>query len=160
MTRARSGGPPRPLGREELLRQLEGRLEYRWRQRPLLYQALRHPAAVRGNRLKSNQRLEFLGDAVLDGVVAVHLMQVHPEADEGFLTELRARMVREDNLADKGTNLGLRTLVEVPERDLSLRDLKSTVADAMEAVIASAFTDSGYDFAVAYRTVMNAGILG
>lgn len=143
---------------------LEGRLDYRWKQRGILLQALRHPSSTsdgrRANRLGSNQRLEFLGDSVLDMVVGMYLMSLHPDADEGFLATTRAKIVNQKALAMRGKNLGIDALVEIEPNSDYLRTQESTIADCLEAIIGSAFVDAEHSFEVAHRVIKNAGVLG
>lgn len=146
--------------RSKALRTLQKTLEYRWVDKQLLAQALRHPSYTRGDRVASNQRLEFIGDSVIDLVVGVELMRLHPEESEGFLAEARAALVNEEALAVRGRALGLHRLVQIQSRGSQLRELDSTAAQCVESVIASAFVDSGCDFNVACRVVRNAGVIG
>lgn len=133
-------------------------LDYRWRDVGLLSKALRHPSFT-GNRTMSNQRLEFIGDSVLDLVVGLHLMKTFPDQNEGFLAETRSSLVNEEALANRGRALGLHELVQVQTKGARLRQLDSTAAQCVEAVIGAAFIDSSFDFMVALRVVRNAGVL-
>jgi ribonuclease-3 len=141
------------------LRRLQKALDYRWSDRKLLQQALRHPSYTGGNRIESNQRLEFIGDSVIDLVVGMELMRLHPLENEGFLATTRASLVNEVALASKGRALELHRLVQVQSKGPQLRQLDSTSAQCMEAVVGSAFIDSGCDFGVALRVVRNAGVI-
>lgn len=140
------------------LRRLQGLLDYRWGERKLLAQALRHPSYTLGNRIESNQRLEFIGDSVIDLVVGVELMRRYPSENEGFLAKARTSLVNGAALADRGRALGLHRLIQIGHPP-GLRQLDSTAADCMEAVVGSAFIDSGRDFGVAIRVVRNAGVI-
>ena len=155
---------PASHDREDGLRRLQVQLEHSWKQREIMLQALRHPSAVSdgrsGNRLSSNQRLEFLGDSVLDLIVVMHLMNVHPTEGEGFLSATRARMVNQKALALRAKNLGLDRLVEIEPRSEYLLSVESTLADCLEAIIGSAFIDAGGDLKVAHTVIKNAGVLG
>ena len=157
------GGPghtgSQNMNRVAGIRKLQRVLEYRWRRRDLLEQALRHPSCVL-NRIESNQRLEFIGDSVIDLVVGIHLMRAHPDESEGFLAQAREALVNEEALATRGRALDLHELVWVQTRGGHLRSLDSTAAECMEAVVGSAFIDSGHDYDVAARVIANAGILG
>lgn len=141
------------------LRRLQRALDYRWRNGELLDKALRHPSFTKGDRTASNQRMEFIGDSVIDLVVGLILMERFPEKNEGFLSEVRASLVNEEALAVRGRALGLHDLVQVQSRAPQLRQLDSTAAQCVEAVIGSAFIDSGYDLWVAFRVVRNAGVI-
>lgn len=149
---------------ENRVRLLEERLDYHWRQREMLFQALRHPSSTadgrRANRLVSNQRLEFLGDSVLDIIVGMHLMEMHPNEGEGFLASTRAAMVNRKTLAARAKELHLDRLVEVEVESEYLKVIDSTMADCFEAVIGSAFLDGGCDLVVIRRIIRNTGVLG
>lgn len=118
-------------------------LSYDFRQADLLTLALTHRS--RGN--PNNERLEFLGDAVLNMVVAELLFRARPDVPEGDLSRLRARIVRERTLAEvaRGLNLGDHVLLGPGELKSGgfLRD--SILADALEAIIGAVFLDGGFD---------------
>ncbi len=115
---------------------------------PRLYKrALRHRSALRkaDADLRSNQRLEFLGDAILGLIVAEHLYQRFPDADEGFLTKTRAKLVNGRSLARCARELGLGAMLEVSanmER-IDGRNKKSVLSDAYEALVGALFLDLG-----------------
>lgn len=110
-----------------------------WEDPSLLRQALTH-CSTGGEH---NQRLEFLGDSVLDLTIGEWLMNRHPEADEGFLSQGRAALVRESSLADMARRLGLgAALIVKPGHDY-LRSVDSVLADAFEAVVGALYQDSG-----------------
>jgi ribonuclease-3 len=147
-------------GRARGLRRLQRDLDYSWADMGLLAQALRHPSYTLGARLGSNQRLEFIGDSVIDLAVGIELMRRHPSENEGFLATMRATLVNDAALAIRGRALMLHRLVQVQFRGQQLRLLDSTAAQCMEAVVGSAFIDSGCDFSVALRVVRKAGVIG
>ncbi len=117
---------------------------------PLLLQALTHPSLANEQRdLPDNQRLEFLGDAVLGLCISELLYQRCPDADEGTLTRLRAQLVNAERLADWGRSQGL-----TPELRLGrgasaggLRESTNVVADAVEACIAATYLENGLEAA-------------
>ncbi|MBS3745120.1 MAG: ribonuclease III [Wenzhouxiangellaceae bacterium] len=121
---------------------LQKALGYRFGQSGLLQQALSHRS--RGNC--NNERLEFLGDAVLNMVVAELLYKARPDVPEGDLSRLRARIVRERTLAEVARELKLGKHVLLGPGELKsggfLRD--SILADALEAVIGAVFLDGGF----------------
>lgn len=121
---------------------LQKALGYRFGQSGLLQQALSHRS--RGN--PNNERLEFLGDAVLNMVVAELLYKARPDVPEGDLSRLRARIVRERTLAEVARELKLGEHVLLGPGELKsggfLRD--SILADALEAVIGAVFLDGGF----------------
>jgi len=120
-------------------------LGYEFRQSDLLRLALTHRS--RGN--PNNERLEFLGDAVLNMVVAGLLFVARPDVPEGDLSRLRARIVRERTLAEVARQLDLGQHVLLGPGELKsggfLRD--SILADALEALIGAVFLDGGFDSA-------------
>jgi ribonuclease-3 len=120
-----------------------------------LYQlALRHKSASKEfvNGLKvSNERLEFLGDAVLSSVVADYMFKKFPYKEEGFLTEMRARIVSRTQLNKLSKKLGLDVLVQ---SDLTGNSPgKSVHGDALEAFVGAMYLDKGYNFTK--KTVLN-----
>ncbi len=111
----------------------------------LYEQALRHRSALSDTVRESNERLEFLGDAVLDFVMAEHLYHRFPQGDEGFLTRLRSRIVNGQALAQCAAELGLGDMISMSDpmhRDGG-RDSATILADALEAVIAALYLDLG-----------------
>lgn len=150
--------------REEALEGLQTRLKYRWRRRALLEKALRHQSTTPTDRTASNQRLEFIGDSVIDLVVGVALLERFPDRSEGFLAIERARLVNQTALAHLGRSLGLHLLALVDRRSpihlqRDLRQADSTASECLEAVVGAAFIDSGLRFDVAVEVVRAAGIL-
>jgi len=116
----------------------------------LLEQAFRHTSFVREqgmDDLASNQRLEFLGDAVLDVIFADFLYLNHPELSEGQLTRLKAALVRKSALASIAValNLGEFLLLGHGEESSGGRDKHSLLADVVEALIGAVFLASGWD---------------
>ncbi len=94
---------------------------------------------------ENNERLEFLGDAVLSMVVAEHLFVKYPFQDEGFLTEIRSRIVKRETLNSLANELGIPKLVELQDRTKGNRG-NSIYGNALEAVIGAVFLDRGYTF--------------
>ncbi len=116
----------------------------------LLEQALVHSSYVNENPslvAGHNERLEFLGDAVLDCIVAEKLYRDLPDLSEGDLTRLRATLVRRDNLANiaRGINLGDFLFMGKGEKASGGRDKTPNLAAALEAVIAAIYLDRGLD---------------
>jgi ribonuclease III len=96
-----------------------------------------------GSRV-SNERLEYLGDAVLSAIVADHLFRMFPYKDEGFLTEMRSRIVSRASLNKLSQKLGIDTLIQVsPDNTNVYRSMKG---DAFEALIGAIYLDKGYSF--------------
>jgi ribonuclease-3 len=94
----------------------------------------------------SNERLEFLGDAVLGSVVAEVLFKLYPYEDEGFLTELRSKIVSRVNLNQLARKLGFEGLIEYDSRVLGSSRQGSLLGDAFEALIGAVYLDKGYNF--------------
>lgn len=92
----------------------------------------------------SNERLEYLGDAILGAVVADVLFKKFPYRDEGFLTEMRARIVSRDNLKQIAMKIGIDQLMSDSMQDSLSR---SVYGDALEALIGAVYKDKGYKIA-------------
>ncbi|MGQ9464074.1 MAG: ribonuclease III [Candidatus Fervidibacter sp.] len=133
--------------REALLRLCE-QLKVKFRRLDLLNTALTHPsycAEFNQGNLPSNQRLEFLGDAVLALVVSEYLYQTYPEMDEGQLTRIKAISVSEPVLhsVSKKLGVGQYLLLGKGEERTGGRDRPSVLADAFEALVGAMFLDKG-----------------
>src|SRR5882672_9664230 len=120
----------------------------------LALEALRHGSYVHERSLapgrevfRSNERLEFLGDAVLGFLIARRVYELFPDAPEGELTRLRASLVREESLAIVARNLGLGELLLLGrgEQRTGGRENATRLADALEAVLAAVLLSSGLD---------------
>lgn len=116
-----------------------------------LYQmAFRHRSVatpIKDGVKNSNERLEFLGDAVLGSVVAELLFKLYPYKDEGFLTELRSKIVSRVNLNQLSRKLGLNEFIEYDARMISYPNKQSSLlGDAFEAMIGAIYVDRGYTF--------------
>ena len=124
-------------------------LGWRFKREALLALALTHPSAASG--AEDNQRLEFLGDAVLQLCVSRALFARHPQMQEGQLTQLRAALVREESLACAARAFGVGAFLRLDHgEELSGgRDKPSVLADAMEAVLAAVYLDGGLEAAAA-----------
>lgn len=137
--------------REEYsLQNLEERIGYRFRNEALLKQALTHSSYTneqRINRAKNYERLEFLGDAVLELVTSDFLFRGSPDIPEGELTKLRASMVCEPSLAfcARDLELGQFILLGRGEEATGGRERDSIISDVMEAVIGAVYLDGGME---------------
>jgi ribonuclease-3 len=122
-----------------------GRLGHDFGAPDLLAQALTH----RSHGARHNERLEFVGDAVLNCVVALALFQRFPQIDEGELSRARASLVNRDTLARLARRLGLGEAVRLGEGELKSggSDRGSILADALEAVFGAVFLDAGFEAA-------------
>lgn len=136
------------------LQGLQERLGYRFRDESLLRLALTHPSVVKETpgQLPDNQRLEFLGDAVLSLVLARHLFATFPALDEGPLTKARAQLVNKQSLATEARriDLGRHLLLSRSEDAGGGRDRPAALADAYEALLGALFLDGGYAAAEAF----------
>ena len=119
-----------------------GALGYRFQDEGLLELALTHRSAAGGN----NERLEFLGDAVLGLVMSEALYSSHPQADEGTLSRLRARLVRRDTLEELARELELGDLLRLGTGELRSGGHRraSILANSLEAVLGAIFLDGGW----------------
>ena len=111
--------------------------------------AFRHKSVaqnVKKGVKNSNERLEFLGDAVLGSVVAEVLFKLYPFEDEGFLTELRSKIVNRSNLNQLARKLGFEQLIQYDNRMVNSTRQGSLLGDAFEALIGAVYLDKGYDF--------------
>ena len=142
------------------LSELQTRLGYAFRDEGLLWLALTHPsvahesaAGAGGNethrRPAHNQRLEFLGDAVLQLVLTRELYEKFPDFDEGPLTKARAKFVNRRTLAERARALGLgaHLILSHGEETHGGRERPSALADTFEALLGAIFLDGGFDVA-------------
>jgi len=120
-------------------------LHYRFRDTDLFAQALTHRSATGRN----NERLEFLGDAVLDFVISDLVFKIRPEASEGDLSKLRSSLVKDTSLASLAVGLGLGEylILGSGERKTGGHRRDSILADALEAIFGAVYLDSGIDAA-------------
>ena len=118
----------------------------------LLCVALTHSSYASEHECESNERLEFLGDAVVDLAVADLIITAYPELDEGSGTLVRSRVVNESSLAAAATRLDLASAMRVGRGVVKERGLErpSLLADAFEAVVAAVYLENGYDAAKAF----------
>src|SRR6266480_6872898 len=129
---------------------LERRLGFQFRDPALLAVALTHRSTVNerpDEGLKDNERLEFLGDAILGAVVAEELYRAFPNVPEGSLTLMRADLVRQAALARwaRQIDLGPHLVVGKGEEQRGGREREGLLASAFEAVIGAIYLDQGYD---------------
>ena len=131
------------------LHTLEEKLNYSFRDRSLLTTALTHSSYRREHPGcgHDNERLEFIGDGILDAVIALKLFRMEPDKPEGTLTKTRALVVCEKSLATVGRSIGLNRhlLLGTGEEKTGGREKDSIIADAMEAVMGAVLIDGGYE---------------
>ncbi|WP_457665802.1 ribonuclease III [Thiolapillus sp.] len=127
------------------LKRLQRRLGYEFRDESLLRQSLTHRSA--GSR--NNERLEFLGDAILGFEVAENLCRQHPNASEGELSRARAQLVKRETLAGvaRGLELGDYLILGTGELRSGGQSRDSILSDAVEAIIAAVFMDADMEAA-------------
>ena len=135
------------LGRA--LRQMEQTIGHFFSDRQLLQEALTHSTFAYEHRDKEstdNERLEFLGDAVLDLAVSDVLFRRPEKFAEGIMTKTRARVVRENTLASLAKDIGLGELLVLGKGEEATggRDKPSNLANAMEAILCAIYLDAGY----------------
>jgi ribonuclease III len=131
-------------------RDLERRLAYVFEDRTILDEACRHSSYVNEQNspdMRDNERLEFLGDAVLNLVVGHILMIRFPGADEGDLSRMRAGLVNESQLAGIATAIDLGRHIRLGKGEIRTngREKTSILANTLEALVAAVYLDGGYD---------------
>lgn len=131
------------MSQNSLVRQLA----YDFQDKQLLTQALTH----RSHSVSNNERLEFLGDGVLNFLIAHQLYQRFPKLPEGDLSRLRAQLVKEQTLSEVAIDLDVGEFLRLGEGELKSGGWRrpSVLADAMEAIIGAVFLDGGYPAAEA-----------
>ena len=133
------------------LEALQARLGYSFRDENGLRLALTHPSVAheQGMAVQHNQRLEFLGDSVLQLVLTSELYEKFPALGEGPLTKARAQMVNRRTLANRGSSLGLgeHLILSRGEDSTGGRERPSALADTFEALLGAIFLDGGFDAA-------------
>jgi ribonuclease-3 len=129
--------------------ELESKLDYKIKNKHLFIQALVHRSYLEESKepIISNERLEFLGDAVLNLIVADYLYTHFSENDEGFLTKVRARIVNRRVLADAAESLDLVDFIILGKNLIQSfkNGSKSVLSDAFEAIIGAIYLDSGFE---------------
>ena len=134
-----------PLGAEEY-HQIEERLQYTFNDQDLLARALTHRSVPTENNLNDYERLEFLGDAVLDLAIAHLLLEAHPEAKEGELSKMRAALVNTSSLAEIARHIELGKFIRLSRGELANggANRPSILADVMEAVVGALYREGGF----------------
>ncbi len=127
---------------------LESKLKYTFRDPILLKLALTHSSwgHEQKKKLPHNERLEFLGDAVLELVISEHLYRLYPDTPEGWLTKVRAHFVNRSSLVKIAKSLDLGSHLVLGEAEVAQggRERASNLANVMEAIIGAIFLDSDY----------------
>ncbi len=130
------------------IRALQKNLQYRFKNAKLLELALTHPSFVQGTDQSDshNQRLEFLGDAILDMIVAVELYKTYPDKREGFLTKARSTICHGKNLTQMGRDFDLDQYLQLGkgEQRAKSKNRSQVIGDCLEAIIGAIYLDGGY----------------
>ncbi len=137
-----------PSLREKILK-VEQIIGYKVQNPTLYLKALRHRSKLIESNLRHNEsyeQLEFLGDAVLDLIVTEIIFEKFPFKNEGFMTQMRSRIVKGETLAMLSNQLGLSEVIEVGERvkDQGIESSTSVLADIFEAILGAVYRDLGY----------------
>ena len=129
---------------KQLLLQLEHLLGYTPTHLPYYQLALMHRSRIE-ELAHNNERLEFLGDAILGSIVAEYLFKKYPNQSEGYLTEMRSRIVRRETLNSVALRMGLQKLVQYNQADKSL-SRSHIFGNALEALVGAVYIDVIYFF--------------
>lgn len=140
------------MNKKELLEKMQGVLHYTYQNDALLEEALTHSSYANEHRnrlIKDNERLEFLGDAILDLIISEYLFKKYSQMPEGDLSKIRASIVCEGSLAKMAhqMQLGQYILLGKGEELTGGRERASILADAFEAITGSLFIDGGFECA-------------
>ena len=133
---------------------LQTRLGYEFKDLSILNEALTHPGSVGiSKKVKSNQRLEFLGDAILQSIITDTVFKKFGEYDEGSLTKIRIALTQGCFLSALSADLTIPRYLLLPKGSEHLREMPSAAEDAFEAVVGAIYLDS--DFETARKTVLS-----
>lgn len=133
---------------------LQTRLGYEFKDLSILNEALTHPGSVGiSKKVKSNQRLEFLGDAILQSIITDTVFKKFDEYDEGSLTKIRIALTQGCFLSALSADLTIPRYLLLPKGSEHLREMPSAAEDAFEAVVGAIYLDS--DFETARKTVLS-----
>ena len=132
---------------DHLFSSLEKSIGYKFSDKSLLKESLTHPGAVgfSKGKIKSNQRLEFLGDAILQSIITDTVFKKFGELDEGELTKIRIALTQGEFLSGLSEHIGIPRCLILPKGCESLRDSQSAAEDAFEAVIGAIYMDSSFE---------------
>ncbi|MBP5204504.1 ribonuclease III [bacterium] len=136
---------------------LEKRIGVKFTNRDLLKTALTHRSYINENReqnIENNERLEFLGDAVLELIISDHIYKKYPEKHEGELTSIRSALVRTESIAEESKKMGIGQylLLSKGEEESGGKDKEYIIADLYEAVLGAIYLDKDYETAKEYVT--------
>ena len=127
---------------------LQEKLNIQFNKEELLQTAITHSSFANEKHMPFNERLEFLGDAVLEVVISEYLFQKHKEESEGYLTRIRSLIVCENSLHQIAKRWGLGKFIYMSKGEelTGGRERASILADAVEAIIAAVYLDKGLEF--------------
>ena len=130
------------MQQSDAIKALLKKLEYSFNNISLLEEALTH----RSYASKNNERLEFLGDGILNFVIADELFKAYPDVQEGDLSRLRANFVNKESLAEIATELQLGDVIKLGSGELKSGGFRrpSIIADAVESILGAVYCDSGF----------------
>lgn len=127
----------------ELVRFILQRFGYHPSNLSFFQQAITHKSLRNSGDDSSNERLEFLGDAILDAVIAEYLYQRFPNEDEGYLTKIKSKVVSRKTLADIGEAMNLREIIQFHKgRSINFASIEG---NALEAIMGAIYLDGGYN---------------
>lgn len=127
----------------ELIRFILQRFGYRPNNLSYFEQAITHKSLSSADTDTSNERLEFLGDAILDAVIAEYLYQRFPEEDEGYLTKIKSKVVSRKTLGEIAETMELRSVIRYHKgRSINLATIEG---NAFEAIMGAIYLDGGYE---------------
>jgi ribonuclease-3 len=127
----------------ELIRFILQRFGYRPNNLSYFEQAITHKSLSSADTDTSNERLEFLGDAILDAVIAEYLYQRFPEEDEGYLTKIKSKVVSRKTLGEIAETMELRSVIRYQKgRSINLATIEG---NAFEAIMGAIYLDGGYE---------------
>ena len=134
------------------LKKLESQIRYKYKDINLLEQALVHKSS---NNKNNNERLEFLGDSILNLIISDYLFSNFPQVNEGLLSRMRSFIVKGDTLAKKASELGLLNFIKLSKGTANLSDQRkhSILEGSIESIIGSVYLDGGWT--EANRFVLN-----
>lgn len=134
-----------------MLSKLQGDIHYHFKQVKLLETALTHTSAANesGGNAEHNERLEFLGDAVLELCISEELYRRFPDSREGVLTAMRSQLVNQQRLADLSRNIHLNICISLGKGEESQngREKDTVLSDAFEALLGAIYLDGGLEAA-------------
>lgn len=125
-----------------LIKFIQQRFGYRPREIHYFFEAITHKSLSNNSAENSNERLEFLGDAILDAVIAEYLYNRFPTEDEGYLTKIKSKLVSRKTLSMIAEDMELRTIIRYQKgRTINLNTLEG---NAFEAIMGAIYLDGGY----------------